>query len=170
MALIYRNCPNLFLPKSNSFILYLTHRNFSLQLKEDHKKELIEISNTFINEQKANVSKTTLISGHDTTINTFLTFLMTDPDNINLSYKRLKNLMNYPPKFASNLTFVIINCSECESKLAVKIEYDFQAIQPYFCKNNGYCDLLVFLKYMKTRVNFEMSVQISSTLSPDDDI
>ena len=141
-----------------------------MQIKENKKKELFDICTHFINKEQAKVSNTTIISGHDTTVNTFLTFLMTDPENINLSYKRLKNLINYPPKFASNLTFEVVTCSECESKLGIKIEYDFQLINPYFCEGDSICDILVFLRYLKAKVDFQMSLQISSTLSPDYDI
>jgi hypothetical protein len=118
------------------------------------KQRLWNLVDKFASNDSIKVSNTTILSGHDTTINTILTFLESEPFNIDKGYKRLKRLYNYPPRFGSNLEFKLEECIECSSGYRVLVKYDFKEMHPFFCQEKGKCDLLKFLEYIDRLEDF----------------
>ena len=123
--------------------------------KLSYSQRLSTLVDKFISNQMINVSNTTILSGHDTTINTILTFLQSEPFNINKGYKKLKKFQNYPPKFGASLGFQLEPCPLCPSGYRVRIKYEFQEIIPFFCKRKEGCDLLKFLEYIDNVEDFD---------------
>lgn len=112
------------------------------------QERLQQLVDKFASDDSIFVSNTTILSGHDTTINTILTFLESEPFNINRGFKKLKRLYNYPPRFGSALEFKLEACSSCSSGFRVLVKYDFQEMFPFFCQEKGNCDVLKFLEYI----------------------
>jgi hypothetical protein len=144
--LIRSKPPKLFSLKRRFKILFKKQTQHDIEMTPEQK--LAILVEKFSSSKMIIVSNTTILSGHDTTINTILTFLQSEPFNINKGYKRLKKFINYPPQFGSSLGFQLEPCSLCPSKFRVNIKYDFKEIVPFFCRRKSGCDLLQFLDYI----------------------
>jgi hypothetical protein len=148
------NPPKLFSLKRKLKILFKNQSKHDIELSPEQR--LSVLVEKFSSSEMVVVSNTTILSGHDTTINTILTFLQSEPFNINKGYKRLKKFYNYPPLFGSSLGFQLEPCSNCPSKFRVNIKYDFKEIVPFFCRRKGGCDLLKFLEYIDKIEDFDL--------------
>lgn len=125
-------------------------------IPESIRRELKFLRNKLLSRKSVYVDETFVISGHDTTINTLLIFLLADPEDVNKSYKTIKKLDSYPPKFGSNIVFHLVKCLECESRLKVEILYDEKPLQPFFSGEKDGCDLLTFVRYVFVSLDFKM--------------
>lgn len=88
-----------------------------------------------------------VISGHESTINILLMFLLTDLSNVDEGYQRLKKIKGYPADFGSSLNVELESCVTCVSGFKVSICFNEEKIVPFFSTNPKQCDLLEFLEY-----------------------
>lgn len=149
------NLPRLISIKKGLKILF--NRQSTNETNLTLNQQLAMLVEKFSSQKTVFVSNTTILSGHDTTINTILTFLQSEPFNIDNGYKRLKKFYNYPPQFGSTLGFQLRLCPDCSSNFRVAIKYDFKEIVPFFCEERGNCDLLKFLTYIDKIEDFDLS-------------
>lgn len=160
LAILFRklrrrlNLPNLISKSPSLEILFSQQTQNETGLTREQR--LAMLVDKFGSQKTVLVSNTTILSGHDTTINTILTFLQAEPFDINNGFKRLTEFYNYPPRFGSTLAFQLELCSECSSNFRVAIKYDFEEIVPFFCQERGNCDLFKFLAYVDKVEDFDM--------------
>jgi hypothetical protein len=151
---------NFFIENSYSLIFYACKHLCSLikekpestetnknSLEIDIKNRLSTMKKIFLADSSKFVRDKTIISGHESTLNIFLIFLLTDLNNINEGYKKLEKIVDYPSQFGSTLTLNLESCDECVSGYKIEILFNKEVIVPFFCENPQKCDLLEFLEY-----------------------
>ena len=125
-------------------------------IPEEIRRELKFLKNKLASRKSVFVDETFVISAHDTTVNTLLIFLLADPEKLNKSYKKIKKLDNYPPKFGSHIVFHLVKCVDCQSSFKVEIDYDGEPLRPFFSGETKGCDLLTFVRFIFLSLDFKL--------------
>ena len=114
------------------------------------------LKSKFASRNSPDVSDFTILSAHSLTLITFLFFLIVNVNELEISFKRLKKIKNFPPLFNSTLNIQVKPSQNSASLFKVCIKYDFEKLTPHFSDENENCDLLEFLENINKCIDIDL--------------